>query len=213
MLTFLQTQPQLTAGGYQVSVVDYSDVESLKYALRGIDTVISTVTGSSQIELIKAAVAVRVPRFVPAEFEGLPQLRPANDTLDRGRLMARQWLSHYSQHIQSTVFVCGILYERFQPGGLQQSRMGLTSGFGGEGDYIMNCRNMDAKVPAYDNQNNSNVTICITAAQDVARFVTKALDLQQWPSELRMTGQRVLVKDLVSLGTAVERYMTEFACF
>lgn len=196
-LTMLQEQTQLSEGGYQVSVVDYSDLESLKYALRGIDTVISTVTGRAQIELIKAAVSIRVRRFVPAEFEGLPQLRAANDPLDRGRTVARQYLQHYAQFIQSTTFVCGIFYERFQPGGLQHTRIGLTSGLSGEGDYIMNCRHMHAKVPAYDAQENMTVTICMTAAQDVARFVTKALDMPQWPAELRMTGQRVLVRDLV----------------
>lgn len=179
-------------------MVDYDDAESLRYALRGIDTVISTVTGPAQIDLIKAAVSVRVRRFAPAEFEGLSQLRSANDPLDRGRSRALHWLNHYSQFIQSTRFVCGILYERLQPGGLVQSGMGITSGFCHEGDYIMNCRSMEAQVPAYDTNNNSNVAICMTAAQDVGRFVTKAIDLRQWPAELRMSGQRILVKDLVS---------------
>ena len=198
LLTCLQAQPQLNNAGYQVSVIDYSDVETLKFALRGIDTVISTVTGPNQIELIRAAVASRVRRFAAAEFEGLPQFRSPTDPLDRNRSIAQQWLSYYSQHIQSTTFVCGILYERFQPGGLQQSRMGTTSGFSGEGDYIMNCRIMDAQVPAYDADNIPNVTVCLTAAQDVGRFVTKAIDLKQWPEELRMCGQRVAVKDLVA---------------
>ena len=198
-LILLQEQPQLTQGGCQVSVVDYRDIETLKYALRGIDTVISTVTGQTQIELIKAAVSIRVRRFIPAEFEGLPQLRNSNDPLDRGRTLARQFLQHYAQFIESTTFVCGIFYERFQPGGLQHTRIGLTSGLCGEGDYIMDCRNMHAKVPAYDADEKMTVTICMTAAQDVARFVTKALDLPQWPAELRMVGQRVLVKDLVEL--------------
>lgn len=182
-----------------MSVVDYSDAESLKYALRGIDTVISTVTGPNQIELIRAAVASRVRRFAPAEFEGPPSLRSQNDPLDRSRAAARSWLQYYARNIQSTVFVCGILYERFQPGGLQQTRMGTTSGFSGEGDYIMNCRNMSAQVPAWDANNNPNVTICLTAAQDVARFVTRSIDLRQWPPELRMCGQRMAVKDLVAL--------------
>lgn len=182
---------------YQVSVVDYSDPKSLQFALRGIDTVISTVTGPNQIHLIKAAVSVRVRRFAPAEFEGLPALRPDNDPLDRGRSVARQWLAYYAQHIQSTTFVCGILFERFQPGGLRRSSIGLTSGFSNEGDYIMNCRTMAAKVPCYDSRNTPNVTICITAARDVAKFVTKALDMPQWPSELRMCGERVTVMDLV----------------
>ena len=178
--------------------MDYSNIESLQYALRGIDTVISTVTGPNQIELIRAAVSVNVRRFAPAEFEGLPQLRSANNPLDRSRLLARQLLSHYSQRIQSTTFVCGILYERFQPGGLQQSRMGVTSRFASEGDYIMNCRLMQAQVPAYDAVNSPSVRICMTAAQDVGRFVTKAIDLRQWPPELRMVGQRVLVTDLIN---------------
>lgn len=174
-------------------------MQSLQYALRGIDTVISTVTGPNQIELIRAAVSVRVRRFAPAEFEGLPQLRPADDPLDRDRTVARQWLAYYSQHIQSTTFVCGILYERFQPGGLRQSRIGLTGGLSGEGDYIMNCRTMEAQVPCYDANNHPNVTICLTAAQDVGKFVTKALDLPRWPPEMRMCGQRLAVKDLVLL--------------
>ena len=195
-----------------VSTVDYNDIESLKYALRGVDTVISTVTGRAQIDLITAAVSVRVRRFAPAEFEGLPQLRAANDPLDRSRTLARQWLQQNAHIIESTTFVCGILYERFQPGGLQQSRMGLTCGFSGEGDYIMNCRNMDAIVPAYDGSspNSSNVTICITAAQDVARFVTRAIELPRWPPELRMSGQRVLVKDLVALVQRLKGLLTSF---
>lgn len=168
----------------------------MKFALRGIDTVVSTVTGRNQIELIKAALSVRVRRFAPAEFEGPPQLRSANDPLDRGRTVALQWLAHYSQAIESTRFVCGILYERFQPGGLQQSQIGLNSSFSGEGDYIINCRSLDAQVP--DSEDSPQVAICMTAAQDVAKFVTKAIDLPQWPAELRMCGQRVLVKDLVT---------------
>ena len=184
--------------------MDYTNSDSLKFALRGIDTVISTVTGPNQIELIKAAVAVRVRRFAPAEFEGPPQLRPTNDVLDRYRSVARQWLEYYSQNIKTTTFVCGVLYERFQPGGLRESRIGLTSGFDGEGDYVMNCRSMTAQVPAFDANQNPNFTICLTAAQDVGRFVTKAIDLQEWPSELRMCGERVALKDLVA---TVERLL------
>lgn len=75
----------------------------------------------------------------------------------------------------------------------------MNPGIGGEGDYMMNCRTMTAMIPAYNTENESNVTICMTAAQDVARFVVKALDLCTWPPELRMCRGRVLVKDLVAL--------------
>nr|POF08142.1 hypothetical protein CFP56_62722 [Quercus suber] len=193
-------QPQLSQS-YQVAVVDYDNAQSLQFALRGIDTVISTVTGPHQIEIIKAAVTVRVRRFAPAEFEGPPTMRPADDPVNRFRTLARQWLAHYAQHIQSTTFVCGILYERLQPGGLAATLMGGTAGvgFSGEGDYIMDCRAMEAMVPCWDANNRPDVTICMTAAQDVGRFVTAALDLPSWPPELRMYGHRTTVWDLALL--------------
>ena len=75
----------------------------------------------------------------------------------------------------------------------------MTSGLDLEGDYMLNCQTMSGNVPAYDSDNESNVTICITAAQDVARFVAKAIDLRKWPPELRMCGQRIRVKDFVAL--------------
>ncbi|KAF7195505.1 hypothetical protein HII31_03099, partial [Pseudocercospora fuligena] len=177
-LTQVQQQPQLTAAGYQVAVIDYGDIDTLRFSLRGIDTIISTISGPNQIELIKAAVQARVRRFAPAEFEGLPQLRNANDPLDRSRTAARQLLAHYSQHIQSTAFVCGILYERFQPGGLAQSQIGANTGLSAEGCYILNLRTMTGQVPAYDASNNPTATICMTAAQDVARFVTNPATLR-----------------------------------
>ncbi|KAK1819941.1 hypothetical protein LTR12_005663 [Friedmanniomyces endolithicus] len=182
---------------YQIVVVDYSAPQSLQFALRGIDTVISTVTGPNQLELIRAAVSMRVRRFAPAEFEGMPSLQVPNGPLDRGRCLARQWLASYGQHIETTTFICGILYERFQPNGIRHAGIGAIPGLGNEGDYIMNCRTMSAQVPAYDANDVSNVSICMTAAQDVAKFVTKALDMPQWPPVLVMCGQRIAVKDLV----------------
>ena len=63
----------------------------------------------------------------------------------------------------------------------------------------MDCRKMEAEVPVSDAENDPNVTVCMTAAQDVARFVVRAIGLPQWPAELRMTGQRIVVKDLIAL--------------
>ncbi|KAL2353613.1 hypothetical protein BJ546DRAFT_1062401 [Cryomyces antarcticus] len=191
-------QPRLVAQGHQVQVVDYNDPESLLFALRGIDTVISTVTGPPQLQLIRAAVQIGVRRFAPAEFDGPPSLRPNPDPLDRGQAAALVWLAHHRNSIQSTVFVCGILYERFQQGGLARSRIGLNSGVAGEGDYIMDIRNMSAQVPVWM-ADNSYATVCLTAARDVGRFVAKAVDLPQWPAELRMCGERMTVNTLVQL--------------
>jgi hypothetical protein len=68
----------------------------------GIDTVISTVTGTPQLRLIEAAVQCRVRRFAPAEFEGQPGLRGQNVVLDRGKNAALALLQYYQGHIQYT---------------------------------------------------------------------------------------------------------------
>jgi hypothetical protein len=164
-LTLIQAKPALSARGFQIVVVDYNDADGLKYALRGIDTVISTVTGPNQIYLIKAAVAARVRRFAPAEFEGSPQLRPPNDPLDRGRTTALSWLRHYKGNIEHTAFVCGILYERFQPNGLPQSLIARNTGIHGEGAYIFDCARMSAESPALNPSNQPDVTICMTSVR------------------------------------------------
>ena len=87
----------LMSQGYQCQMVDYTDTNSLRHSLMGVDTVISTVTGNAQLRLIEAAVACRVRRFAPAEFEGQPGLRGANDPLDRGKALALAHLQHYQK--------------------------------------------------------------------------------------------------------------------
>ncbi|OCL01972.1 NAD(P)-binding protein [Glonium stellatum] len=191
-------QPGLISRGYQCLTVDYNNLESLKHSLMGVDTVISTVTGTPQLRLIEAAVAQRVRRFAPAEFEGSPSLRAVGDPLDRGKAEALRVLHHYSGYIQSTVFTCGILYERFAVGGLAGQQIGINSGFANEGDYILDARNMTAQAPVYDSANNL-ATLCLTSAYDVGRFVVRALDMAQWPSELTMCGERVTVSTLIDI--------------
>lgn len=162
----------------------------------GVDTVISTVPGNAQLRLIEAAVACGVRRFAPAEFEGLPALRIANDPLDRGKAAALALLQHYRGYIQSTVFVCGILYERLSINGLISHRIGTNSGFANEGDYIVDARNMTAQAPVYDSANNL-ANLCLTSSYDVGRFVVQALDMPQWPTELSMCGERTSVSALI----------------
>jgi hypothetical protein len=58
--------------------------------------------------------------------------------------------------------------------------------------------------------NTGDVKICMTALQDVGRFVTKALDLPQWPQEIRMCGQRTTVRGLLQ---TVAQLKSEFAYF
>ncbi|KAI9781261.1 MAG: hypothetical protein M1835_004334 [Candelina submexicana] len=196
LLSRSKPKPQLRAKDWQVMAVDYGDTQSLRFALTGVDTVISTISGQPQINLIDAAYNARVRRFAPAEFEGRPSMRPVPDALDRGKSEASQRLHYYRQYLESTSFVCGILYERFHPGGMASLAIGLGCGVSEEGDYLMDFRNSRAQIPHY-NAAGQIVSICLTSARDVARFVVTALNLPRWPAELRMCGERMSVYDVV----------------
>ena len=175
---------------------DYSDPESLTFNLAGVDTVISTISGASQLALIDAAVEAGVRRFAPAEFEGLPSMRPRQDALDRGRGAALERLHRVeARGLQHCVFACGIFYERFAPGGMIASNIGRGSGISGEGDFVVNIRQMRAQIP-HDAQGQPAV-VCLTSVQDVGRFVAAAVRLPEWPAELRMCGERMDLSSLV----------------
>lgn len=163
----------------------------------GVDTVICTVTGKYQLRLIEAAVLCRVRRFAPAEFEGQPGQRVPNSILDRGRSSALNLLKHYATCIQSTVFVCGVFYERFAVGGLRAHQMGANIA-SREGDYIADLRHMTAVAPVYDAANNYS-HLCLTSIYDVASFVVRSLDMSQWPAEMSMCGERMSVHALIEV--------------
>ncbi|KAL8765492.1 MAG: hypothetical protein Q9209_007463 [Squamulea sp. 1 TL-2023] len=197
-------KPQLSARGWQVVVVDYdqSQRQALVFKLAGVGVIISLISGSAQISLIDAAAQAGVRRFAPAEFEGQAALRPQPDALDRGKRAALERLQYYqAQGMQYTSFVCGILYERFAPGGMYASGIGLRSGIGAEGDYLMNITHKRAQIP-YD-ANGQPAMVSLTSAEDVGNFVAAAIGLPQWPPELRMRGDRMDVSRLVQVAEIV----------
>jgi uncharacterized protein YbjT (DUF2867 family) len=204
LLTISQPHPELEecCPGCQVAIVDYDDVENLRYTLQGVDLVISTIAGNEQLNLIDAARRARVRVFVPSEFEGDLSHRPANDPLDRGSQSALQLLEGWSQskshRLNYTVFSCGIFMERFGPGGLQTYGIGAGSGIQGPDDYLVNLQEARAEIIP-GNSSGRPVRISMTSVYDVARFITAALDLglDNWPKEFRMRGDSVTVQELV----------------
>ncbi|KAI1270060.1 isoflavone reductase [Xylariaceae sp. FL1019] len=184
--------------GCQVVVVDYHNMDSLQFAVQGIDLVISTITGAEQLNLIEAAKRVRVRCFVPSEFEGTLSHRPPNghdpfDTESSAALaQLRHWASSRHHSMKYTVFSCGVFYERFAPGGLGAYNMGTMTRLRNEGDYMINVRNGTAEVPASNMQGRS-FKISMTSAFDVARFVAAAVELgiDNWPREFKMRGTKL----------------------
>lgn len=194
----------MTAKGWQVITVDYNNSSDLRFKLAGVDTVISTVSGSAQLALIDCAAAARVRRFVPSEFGGPPALRPQDDPLDDHRRAAILKLSQReSSGMRFCVFTCGIFYERFGPGGMAASQLGVNSNIGQEGDYLMNYRRRTAQLP-YNTSNGHSAKVSMISARDLAQAVVGALNLPSWPREFRVRGERMSVRDLVAVAELVQ---------
>jgi hypothetical protein len=110
--------------------------------------------------------------------------------------MILSWLDHYRSDIESTVFVCGVLFERFGPGGLETHHLGLNTNLCNEGDYIINVRTMRASAPIYGVNHQANVNISMIAAQDAARLIVRAIGFSRWPREMTMVGDRMTVREV-----------------
>lgn len=200
-----QHHPEFEDLGLQVAIVDYTDVQALQYTLRGVDLLISTVQGDSQLNLIEAARRARVRTFVPSEFEGALAHRPtADDPLDRGSAAALRLLSEGSRSRSSshrmryTVFSCGIFYERFHPGGLAFFNIGAGANVQLPGDYLLDVNTATAEIVQRNAQGGS-AALSMTSIYDVARYVAGAIEIgpENWPEELRMRGDQLTVVELV----------------
>ncbi|PMD65851.1 isoflavone reductase family protein-like protein [Hyaloscypha bicolor E] len=206
-----QAQPDLEALDYQIAVVNYDSQDELRYTLRGIDLVISTVSGNPQINLIDAAAHSDVRRFVPAEFEGPPGRRPRNDPLDRGRAATldrlRHWSHHHRHRMASTIFICGVFYERFARGGLGSLGIGTSTNVYYQGSYLMDVEASTAEIVERQSGGQAvPIFLCLTSVYDVVQFLVAALDipLQNWPAEFKMRGDRRSVAEVVLYAESVK---------
>lgn len=181
--------------------VNYHDPDALRFALRGMDLVISTFRSVEQVLLIDAAQQAGVGRFVPAEFEGSICQRPENDVLGNHSSDALQALRQHAtsgpRAMQWTVFSCGIFYERFAPGGLRTYGMGENEGIANQGDYLVDIGTASADL-VETNALGHPAMVSMTSFYDVAKFVAAAVEMgpTAWPKELRMRGDKMSVRDI-----------------
>lgn len=214
--------PEFEELGVQVAIVDYANAQELRYILKGVDLLISTIREETiQINLINAARHARVHTFVPAEFEGALAQRPtSNDPFDHGSSRVRHYLAnslspspppppsslsnhHHHTHaggrtLRHTIFSCGVLYERFAPGGLGRYNMGRSANVWNPGDYLLNIETAQAEI-VLQNAQARPVVLSMTCVYDVARFVAAAVEmgLDRWPREFRMRGDQLSLQDIV----------------
>lgn len=197
-----QERPELTSKGFAVTRVDYSRPASLHVALVGVDTVISTISSDPQLALIDSCLTAKVRRFAPAEFEGVPWKRPMIEQ-GREKISTLNRLREVRDRLQSAVFCCGLFYEWLSPGGLLKSGVSIGSvtqspGFGEEGSFLVDMGKRKARIPA-KNVGGGDVYACFTAAEDVGKFVARCLEVENWPEQFRMHGERLKLVDLVGI--------------
>jgi len=197
--------------GIQVAVVNYTVAEELRYALQGVDILISTIGGAEQLDLIDAARWARVRLFVPSEFEGSLSHRSTSEiALDRGSDavmdILRRWSQSKSSPMAYTVFSCGVFYERFAPGGLNRFNIGGGQPGGAleQGDFLLDVEMGTAEIVETNGQNRP-VQVSMVSVYDAARFVAAAIELgpASWPREFKMRGDQMTARDIVGVCSQV----------
>ncbi|KAK7413401.1 hypothetical protein QQX98_007703 [Neonectria punicea] len=204
-------RPEYASLDVQVLQVNYEDLDSLAYALQGVNLVISVVKGAEQLNLINAAAASGVQLFVPSEFEGSLEKRSSrHDPLDPGSYSSQARSLMRSLSLRYTIFSCGVFMERFHPFGLGGNlNIGFSSNATEAGTYLLDLNSQTAEIVEKD-PGGHTVRICMTSVYDLAQFVVAALDLgpANWPREFTMRGDRMSVRDIV--GTSSRYLKTPF---
>ena len=191
VLSRKSTHPVLVALGVPIITVSYDDPASLKQALQGVHTVISTISGLTpdamtvpQLALLDAAAKAGVKRFAPSEF-GTRSI-PDNPV----ELYRDKW------PVLEAVRRSGLEYTVFEIGIFMNT---LASGTPGVGHlppvkFIFDVEGCRATIPG-----DGSAHIVYTRVEDVGRFVAASLDLEAWTEVSQIRGDRKTYNEVIKL--------------
>lgn len=110
-----------------------------------------------------------------------------------------------------TVFSCGLLMERFAPGGIQSYNIGAGSGLSGPNDYLVNIAEATAEIVEANAQGRP-AQVALTSVYDLALFIAAAIELGpgNWPREFRLRGDHMTLRELVNTCSIVRGGMPSF---
>jgi NmrA-like family len=180
---------KLTELGAKVITVDMSNVEQLKQACQGTSCVVSALAGlhetivDSQIELLDAAIAAGVPRFIPSDYSADFTKLPAGDNRN---FDLRKEFHQY----------------------LDKSPIAATSIMNGAFADILSYN-----TPLYDVKNysvgywgdKSDWKIDFTTMDDTADYTAAAAIDTSTPRILRIASFQISPNELVAVGTEVKK--------
>ena len=187
--------PALEKLGVKVVVVSYGDPSSLEAALKGVHTLISTISlpeGNAlvavHLALLDAAKRAGVRRFIPPEFgvQGVP-----NDPIEFFRFKAK---------ISQAVRESGLEYTLFQNGYVMNYLAAGTKGMGyfTGSRFVVDVQNHTATLPG-----DGTSSLVYTRVEDIAAFVAALLDLSEWPETSQVIGDLMTWNDLVALAESI----------
>lgn len=176
----------------------------------GVDLVISTISGEPETALVEAAAKAQVRHFIPSAFSGPQQCQSQvgnEDEWDNLITLLEHHLVASSMHY--TIFTCGVFYERFGPGGLNALQISTFNNrhgsIGDEGNFLVDIRAGKTTIPISGTE--EELSICMTSARDVARYIVAALqayeDMEVWPKEFKFCTERLTMSELLDVCSRV----------
>ena len=204
-------QPQFTAQGVNVRPVDYTNHAQLVQALAGVHTVLSVIGSSpdairtAQLALIPACQEAGVKRFAPSEYAG-----NSNEGIDLYAGKKEVWLATQKSGLQYTAFSCG-LFMSVLATGTPKALTGVGKREGrktGEEEALAGLRPwnyvVNMKAGTADYPGDGMAPMCWTDMRDIALFVFRALDLEEWPETLAMRGDVKSFREIVEIFEKVQ---------
>ncbi len=183
-----ENKEKLSAIGAEIIVADMTDAAALEAACQGVSCVVSAVSGMRtaivevQSQLLDAAVAAGVPRFIPSDY--------ATDFTQaaEGENRNFDWHKEFNRYIdQSPIAATSIMN-------------------GGFADLILG-----PGAPLYDTQNNSvsywgdksDWKVDFSTTDDAAEYTAAAALDAETPRILRIASFQITPKELAALGEEV----------
>ncbi|TFK33122.1 hypothetical protein BDQ12DRAFT_615860 [Crucibulum laeve] len=178
----------LIKGGATIKQVDYTSIDTLTSALRGIHTVISTIFPADLTptrNLLKAAIAAGVKRFVPSEFAWGEETNAEFDVYNNKKEL---WDEVRASGLEYTAFRNGLFLDYFAAGapvGYEEAPLRIAPAL------------LDIGAEKNELPGTGEEKITFTSVRDIGEFVSAAILLEKWPEELGMAGETTTLNQIV----------------
>ncbi|KAJ2956934.1 hypothetical protein NQZ79_g7267 [Umbelopsis isabellina] len=178
--------------GIDVRTVDYTSVPSLSEALKGADVVISFIVeygkDTSQENLLEAATASGVKRFIPSEWAvDVDKFHDDAPALYNFKRVLREKLLKQDR-IEYTLIGNGLFMDYLQPKGSKKHFLDVV--------IPVNIEERKARIPG-----NGEDYVTMTYGDDIGKAVAKLIDdPRPWPKYTYINGATITWNQLVKWG-------------